>query len=376
MRLKRPSLLVTFGVMSLIPILVLGFVLTRALEDVTRRRNVERVVEDTRFITNISIAAILSQGKASAGGLSPAETIAMNDLFSRGGSDVLALRVFGPLGISLYSTTGTRSAPSDLTRAALAGREGYVVEKLGGVTALTVAVPFSLAPGLPPGAVEMSLKYDVITATSAKDARKLQLILAGGLLLLYLVLIPVVAQASRRLRRQSEENAYLARHDRLTGLGNRLLFENVLERSLTGAGGHGVTALMLLDVDHLKETNDTFGHPAGDVLLKAVAERVESAARQGDTVARIGGDELGILLARTRGASDLAEIAERVLASVSRPLDLGSGRTIVPSVSLGVAWAPTHGTTPAELLRSADTALYRAKREERGRFRFAGVAAA
>ena len=155
--------------------------------------------------------------------------------------------------------------------------------------------------------------------------------------------------------------AYEAAHDSLTGLCNRgLLFERGEEALATiGAGGPTV-ALLLLDLDHFKEINDTLGHQAGDQLLQAVAERLGSAIRRDDTAARLGGDEFALLLTGLRGPEDAVTIAADVLRSFNAPVVVEGLRLPVEG-SIGVACAPTDATTMRELLRCADVAMYQAK---------------
>jgi diguanylate cyclase (GGDEF)-like protein len=153
----------------------------------------------------------------------------------------------------------------------------------------------------------------------------------------------------------------LAHHDTLTGLPNRLLFQDRLEQALRVAGrqDQGV-ALMLLDLDHFKDVNDSLGHPAGDQLLREVAERLAGGIRATDTWARLGGDEFALVQMGARGSEDAEVMVQRVLAALGPPFTV-EGQRVHVSASLGVTLFPDDGATSERLMRNADMALYRAK---------------
>jgi diguanylate cyclase (GGDEF)-like protein len=169
-------------------------------------------------------------------------------------------------------------------------------------------------------------------------------------------------------KRQAEQKInWLARHDPLTELANRLGFGEHLDEMLTGLRDHNGFALYWLDLDRFKEVNDTFGHPTGDALLKSVAKRLSGVVRSTDFVARLGGDEFAILQAEVTDESAMRALAGRIINAISRPHHV-LGRSVDVGASVGVVIAPKHGTSAAELLRNADVALYQAKTSGRGRF--------
>lgn len=172
---------------------------------------------------------------------------------------------------------------------------------------------------------------------------------------------------SERVRHEARIT-YLAHHDPLTGLPNRLRFRECLDEALARRGGDA-PALLCLDLDRFKLVNDTLGHPLGDALLRAVAARLQGCVPAGDVVARLGGDEFAVLHA-CAGPSPRAEgLAQRIVDALSRPYDL-DGHRVVVGVSVGIA-APAGGAVCADvLLKNADTALYRAKSDGRGTWRF------
>jgi len=162
---------------------------------------------------------------------------------------------------------------------------------------------------------------------------------------------------------------YMAHHDALTGLANRVLLNQRLEQALARAHRKEMLAVHHLDLDQFKAVNDTFGHPVGDRLLNLVAERLRAVVRETDTIARMGGDEFVIVQAQIAEAADATALAERIVHRVSQPYDI-DGQQAVIGVSIGIAVGPGDGISADMLLRNADLALYRAKGEGRGTFRF------
>jgi diguanylate cyclase (GGDEF)-like protein len=160
---------------------------------------------------------------------------------------------------------------------------------------------------------------------------------------------------------------YLATHDQLTGLANRTLFQKQLQSELAKAPTG--LAVMCIDLDYFKPVNDTFGHVAGDALLKAVSGRLKGSVRDCDLVARLGGDEFAII--SPEASAELIEsVSERLLAVLNGPYKI-MGNSITISASIGIAMSSSDSSAPDELLRNADIALYKAKSAGRGQFRFA-----
>jgi diguanylate cyclase (GGDEF)-like protein len=171
-------------------------------------------------------------------------------------------------------------------------------------------------------------------------------------------------------RRSEVKIEYMAHHDSLTDLANRVLLNERLEHAL-GRRIHReeMVAVHHLDLDQFKAVNDTFGHPAGDKLLKIVADRLRGLARETDTVARTGGDEFVIVQAPIADPADATSLAQRIIGLMSEPYDI-DGHQAVIGASIGIAVGPGDGLRPDRLLRNADLALYRAKGDGRGTFRF------
>ncbi|MBI5486647.1 MAG: EAL domain-containing protein [Deltaproteobacteria bacterium] len=171
----------------------------------------------------------------------------------------------------------------------------------------------------------------------------------------------VVLRDASEYARTEDRLDHLAHHDPLTDLPNRFLFGDRLDHALGRARRRNeALAVMMLDLDHFKEVNDTLGHEAGDLLLRAVAERLTGCIRRSDTVARMGGDEFVFVLPDLKQAADVRVVAERIVAALARPVDV-AGSALTVAASIGIALFPAHGRDAAALLTCADAAMYRVK---------------
>jgi diguanylate cyclase (GGDEF)-like protein/PAS domain S-box-containing protein len=163
---------------------------------------------------------------------------------------------------------------------------------------------------------------------------------------------------------------FLAHHDPLTGLPNRLLLRDRVEQARTLAGRlHSRVALLFLDLDHFKTINDSLGHPVGDDLLKAVVERLKHCVRESDTISRQGGDEFIILLNDVRDSEAVARVADKIQQRMAEPFVLGN-HSLSSTFSIGIALYPDDGEDFDSLLQKADTAMYHAKESGRNNHRF------
>ena len=192
---------------------------------------------------------------------------------------------------------------------------------------------------------------------------------SGLAAVLFAFLLMHIRVIAKNLAHSEQEAQALLRRDPLSGLPNRALFGERLDDELnrlprTGAG----LAVMFLDLDRFKDVNDTFGHQAGDQLLKLAARRLEGLLRATDTLARFGGDEFAIIQPGLRSSQDAEILARRILESITRHFDMAEAPVTV-GISIGVALAPEHGRDRETLMRLADTALYEAKSEGRNRYR-------
>jgi diguanylate cyclase (GGDEF)-like protein/PAS domain S-box-containing protein len=164
---------------------------------------------------------------------------------------------------------------------------------------------------------------------------------------------------------------HLAHYDKLTSIPNRALFFDRLNQSIALAGRDGKRfALLFIDLDGFKQVNDSFGHETGDDVLKETAQRLTGCLRESDTVARMGGDEFIVILANISRPEDAGLVAGKMLAAVSRPIELSQGRSCTVGASIGISIYPDDSTEPAQLVSAADTAMYSVKHKGKNGFRF------
>lgn len=193
------------------------------------------------------------------------------------------------------------------------------------------------------------------------------LVLVSGLLALVLLHL---RRSTVALEASEAQAQHLAFHDTLTGLANRSIFDTRLAQSLAAARAQGNSiALLYLDLDGFKNINDTLGHPAGDALIRAVAQRLRNEVRETDLVARLGGDEFAIIQTGITSPGEAEILCLRLLEAIYEPFDLAGAEARV-GVSVGVAFGPGDADDRSELTRKADIALYEAKAAGKGRFLF------
>ena len=183
------------------------------------------------------------------------------------------------------------------------------------------------------------------------------------------------------IRRNEARIAFLAHHDALTGLANRTRFKERIEKACAQLVLEGKPfSIMMLDLDRFKKINDSFGHAAGDDLLKQVAIRLQATIRECDVLARLGGDEFAVVQTAPRlrdGRADVVSdhrdgaivLANRIIEVLNDPFELNGSKAFI-GTSIGISLAPTDGTDPDDLLKKADLALYDAKENGRNAYRF------
>ena len=179
-----------------------------------------------------------------------------------------------------------------------------------------------------------------------------------------------VFQDISHIKESEEQLHHLAHHDALTGLPNRLLLNARLEHSLHHACREGTNlAVLFLDLDHFKKVNDSLGHAVGDHLLQLVAKGLLASVREEDTIARMGGDELAIVLGSLDDARYAATAAQKILDELANPFEI-DGRELFVSASIGISIYPQNGRDAIALLKHADAAMYMAKSDGRNSYRF------
>jgi diguanylate cyclase len=365
-------LFIAYAVASLVPVLVLGIVLSSNY----RREGHDRALSQGRaqaaVIEQMAIAPMLGKQDLREGldererdGLMQATQLAV---FAE---SVVRLRVRSFDGRVVFSDDGTtagalRTSDPAFRRAAVGERDVSIVDPDGRAKVLRALLPIvPNATGRATGVLELYLPYAPIAAQVTAQLHGAYWRLAAALAVLYLVLALISWSTTRRLRRHASDREYEALHDGLTGLPNRTWFRREADAAVDQAdpGCHG--AIVLLDLDRFKEVNDTLGHHAGDELLQVAAQRLREALRTDDLLARLGGDEFGIVLPGVRGEREAAEVVGDVRRRLVDDVELDGVRVAIEA-SFGVALFPDHGTTTEQLLQRADAAMYQAKRLSAG----------
>jgi|GEM_PF-1118593 len=246
--------------------------------------------------------------------------------------------------------------------AAAGGTNVRVVEKQqDSPAAVRVTLPvIAAANGRATGVLEVDLPYDAIATKVQGEARAEMVRFGISLVGLFAVLAFISWWTTRALRENAAEHEHQSLHDSLTGLPNRQLFLRTAEEALARSQHGEPGALVLIDLDHFKEVNDTLGHQAGDELLQVVASRLSESLRTDDTVARLGGDEFGLVLPRAGGRAETVALLTRVRHELGEEVML-NGVSLTVGASFGVCFYPEGAKTVEQLLRHADAAMYQGK---------------
>ena len=308
------------------------------------------------------------------------------------GLNVVKVKVYDVNGLTVFSTDakqiGEDKSANPGFRRALGGApaseithrdrfdawEGTLADR----DIIATYVPVRMAEGAPVEAV-LEIYGDVTELVARMQRGQWQIV--GGVLaamaLVYMVVQVVLLNYRRRLREQEAQRAaqeerirHQAYHDPLTGLPNRTRFgESIGEALRRAKRAQWQLALLFIDLDHFKRVNDSLGHDAGDRLLQLAAARIRSSIREADLLFRMGGDEFTVLLEDVHGPEEAAQVAQRVLDAIGEPLQLRHHELSV-SASVGIALYPRDDLVEERLVKSADTAMYRAKELGRNRHAF------
>jgi len=371
----------TFALLSGAAITVLGIALAQIEAIHDRADATEEAAASAQLLVQVGLQPHITRADMETG--LPADTVAELDAAFRAGindGQLTRIKLWSPSGEVLYSDEheliGQTFPISDDLQEGLDGEleaevsdltnEENVSERQFG-TLLEVYVPVRFGEAHV-GAFELYVPWAPIAADIRANTLRLYGVLAGGLLLLWAVLFRIISKTSARLRRDREElarradeNQRLAMYDHLTGLPNRLLFQDRATQAITAADREGTdVAVMILDLHRFKEVNDTLGHDRGDELLQEVGPRLQRALRAADTVARLGGDEFGILLSGLHGEAEAVEVARKLTEALDESF-LVHDVEIAVGGSIGIARAPHDGDEPETLLRRAEVAMYVAK---------------
>ncbi len=383
---RRWSLLTRFGIVSGVLVLGLGTVLALALRDVVETQTLADAERAAVVAARLGVQPLLRPDDLDRGfvPLDDARLATLDRALRSGVSDaeLVRIKVWNREHWIVYSDhrpllgrwfAAERTLAESLDGAVTSevtdlSRPEELEERDFG-TLLAVYVPllvddagaFTADPsGDVVGAFELYLPYAPIAASIRTQTLVLVGILAVGLAVLHLGLFRLVAAASRTLQRQAAQNAWLAHHDTLTGLGNRVQFLQAVESRLHA---DGAAAVLLLDLDRFQEVNDALGHESGDLLLRAVGKRLTDAVGERG-LARLGGDEFALVVERP-GVDPARQVGEEVRAALEAPFEV-AGLTLDVRASVGIAVAPLHGEDAETLLRRADVAMYAAKRRRAG----------
>ena len=296
-------------------------IVTRTLADATRSAGI---------IAHIGIQPRLTP-QALRDGLTPAGVRALDQQLSARSvtQDLARMKIWNARDEVIYSDDhsliGRTLTPSDDLRDALAGKphgaevvspaaHSETASEVGLGQLVEVYVPLRFhRSGPPAGVFEIYLSYRPIASAVTRDKRMIGLLIAVGLALLWAILYRIVARASRRLRRQADENYSLARYDQLTGLPNRNLFLEGLAEAVGGEDrGRGAVAILLIDLDRFTEINSTLGVANGDRVLCEIAARLRAELGPEAVVARLGADEYAVVCPRARGSAGALSTARSV----------------------------------------------------------------
>ncbi|HEX6530618.1 MAG TPA: EAL domain-containing protein [Burkholderiales bacterium] len=308
------------------------------------------------------------------------------------GLSVVKVKIYDLNGLTVYSTD-PRQIGQDASQnpGFQRARDGYAISNLtlrrkvdsweGEMFErhiLATYVPVHVYDAAPVEAV-LEVYNDVTELVEATQASQWKILAAvlGAMVLIYFVLQAILSYYQRLLADKERERAaqeerirHQAYHDALTGLPNRASFTEHLEESMRRAKRAGwPLALLFLDLDLFKRVNDSLGHDAGDRLLRVAAERIRRSVREADMLFRMGGDEFTVLLEDVRGPEEAAMVATRVLEGIAEPLQL-QHHEIAVTASIGIALYPRDDVVGERLVKSADTAMYRAKELGRNRYAF------
>jgi diguanylate cyclase (GGDEF)-like protein len=353
---------------SLIPIGVIGAVAVRGDANAGTQFARDWGRAQSAVIEQMAIAPALGGGDLSLG-LSKAERgrvqSAIDLAIFNGTVSHLRLRSFtGAVEFSDNgSTTSSVPASDPSFRAAAAGGTDVRVmsssQHSPGVVRVLQPV-IAAANGQATGVLEVYLPYDAIATKVAGETHTEIIRLALSLLGLFALLALISWWTTRALRHNAATHEYESLHDSLTELPNRELFrrtaEDALERGRRGEQG----ALVLIDLDHFKEVNDTLGHHAGDELLRVVGRRLRGSLRTDDFVARLGGDEFAMVLPRAGGHEETLALLSRIREELAEEVVL-DGVPLSVEASFGVCFYPESAETVEDLLQHADSAMYRGK---------------
>ncbi len=367
-RRQVSRLFAIYVIASLVPVGVLGAVLVRGYHDEELERGRDQGRAQATVIEQMAIGPALNGADLSIRLTDTVRTRLQSatDLAVFKGS-VTHLRLRSFLGNVAFTDDPASGTPVPVTdpafRAAMAGQTDVRILDGPGQSPATIRVMLPVSSstnGETTGLLEVYLPYEAIAAKVEAETQGAIMRLLIGLVGLFAVLALISWWTTRALRQHAALHEYDSLHDPLTGLPNRELFRQTAEEALARSrrGEHG--AVVLIDLDHFKEVNDTIGHHAGDELLKVVGRRLSESLRTDDLVARLGGDEFAMVLSGGGGPQETVALLNRVRHELAEEVVL-DGVSVSIEASFGVCFYPESANTVEDLLQHADSAMYQGK---------------
>ncbi len=374
---RQPRLVLRFAIVTALGLALAGALILGVIREIDQRQAVRAATNRSHFVSETFLRGAL-RGSDAAAPVRGSRRVQLDRLMRRYVliDGVLRVSVVGSHDRITYSTdhrligrrAGNPLEIADVRTGAILSRVASVPTGDGGdnVKALVSSVPVALGHGTV-AVVSIEQNYAPIAAAARESLLPVAGVLEVALILLFVLLLPALARASRRLRQYVAEIRYQARHDSLTGLTNRVALHDDVGKAIDGLAEGEHLAVLLIDLDRFKEVNDSLGHDAGDELLRDIAARLVAGAG-GAPVSRLGGDEFAVLLTRTT-PREAIELGHALRRSIEAP---GSVRGIPVSVdaSIGIALAPEDGSEVGQLVRRADVAMYAAKHGRAGVLRY------
>ena len=369
------SIIGKYAILSAIPIVIFGMLLSYLLNDFVYRRTLSTAEDQAELVAGLGPVQDVARGDITNGERSLRWHSLVVDLEDTSlGAAGSTLKVWdSDLQIVFSSDTSiighTSYNPHNLEEGLGGETTAYTTEAKDETEEeiLSVVTPLRPTAGARPiGVLEISVPYAPIARAVKRDFRIFYVVLVIGLNLLYIALFGVMMRSSRRLRQRAEEQEHLALHDVLTGLANRALFRDRVKQALRVAEREQQTvAVLLMDLDRFKEINDTLGHHHGDIVLQETARRLQATLRETDTIARLGGDEFAMVLPHVPDPAAVVLVADKIRAALRVPF-IVQGLTLDVRASIGVAFFPGHGKDVDTLIQRADVAMYLAKTAQSG----------
>ncbi len=369
-------MVVLFALVSLIPMIALGVVLSRLVESRASDHTAAAAADAAAELVETAARTVFGP-EGPEGGLDSAGLDAADELFGAILAPALSaetLLILDTDGMVVWSNesdeVGNRLIVDERMETALAGE---VTQRLSGhvdgpdgesLPRIDYTLPITMTDGGAVAGIARIRSVDPMVLSGLDpDTRRENLVIGAALFGVWLFLVPLAYTIVARIWGQAERDRQLRLIDPLTGLGNRTLLIQRLEEALAGDGRHNTqTGLMLIDLDGFKAVNDTGGHAIGDMVLGKVAERLLETTRRSELAVRLGGDEFAVMIPNVGRADELEVLAMRLGRALDFPLDFDNGAHIRVTASIGIAVYPDDASTTDELLAAADAKMYQEKR--------------